>query len=138
MPNSDDDGWTTAIVWGLGLILPPVTLILPAVYHGWGPLKRAWEAHGRRREEARRAARWRAEEARQRRAAEAYRRSLPPPPPPPPPPPTREELRAAAIAAYEATVKALDAATLGDAERRVAIEQAKQTLFRELDRLMKP
>jgi hypothetical protein len=135
MPAADDDGMTTAIVWGVGLILPPVTLIIPAIYHGWGPLKRAWAAHARRREVARLIAARRTEEARR---AEAYRRSLPPPPPPPPPPPTREEQRAAAHARYEAAVEALDAATLGEAERRVATEQAKQTLFRELDRLMKP
>jgi hypothetical protein len=47
-------------------------------------------------------------------------------------------LQAAAHARYEATVKKLKSASLDEAEKRVATEQAKQVLFRELDRLMKP
>lgn len=140
MSSSDDERWGWPIAWGVGLIAPPVTLVVPAVYHAWPLVKRAWTAHARRREEARRVAAVRAEETRRRRAAEAeaeaYRRSLPPPPPPPPPPPTTEELREQARTRYEATLRTLAAATLSDEERRFAREQAKQVLFRELDRLM--
>lgn len=135
------DDWRWPVAWGVGLLLaPPISLVVPAVYHGWGPVRRALAARAKRKAEERKkaalAAEAAAEEARQRQLAEEYRRNLPPPPPPPPPPPTADEQRAAAKRRFESTIVSIDSTSLTDAEKHHAREMAKQTLFRELDRLM--
>lgn len=137
----DSDAYAVGIlVWAAGLAAPPLTLVLPAVYYAWAPTKRALANRAKRkaeeRKEAQRLAAEVAERERLRREAEEYRKSLPPPPPPPPPPPTAERLRAAAKERFESTIRSIDSASLTEAEKHHAREVAKQTFFRELDRLM--
>ena len=139
--RSDDDNWVWLVVaWGVGLLAPPITLLVPAAYHAWEPVRGVLTARAKRKAEERRkaalAAEVAAEQVRQRQLVEEYRRNLPPPPPPPPPPPTADELRTAARSRFESTVRSIDSTSLSDAEKHHAREMAKQTLFRELDRLM--
>lgn len=128
------------VIWAASFAAPPLTFVVPAVYHGWGPVRRALAARAKRKAEERQkaalAAEAAAEETRQRRLVDEYRRNLPPPPPPPPPPPTADEQRTAAKGRFESTIRSIDSTSLSDAEKHHAREMAKQTLFRELDRLM--
>lgn len=112
-------------------LLPP----LLAVYDGWKRTAAAWKAEDERRRVLQMRERFEQAEA-QRREAEAMFLASLPPPPAPPPPPTKEALAAAAQERYETTLRMLETAPLDELERRAAIERAKQTLLRDLDKAM--
>jgi len=138
--NRDPDDWVApALVWGIALVAPPVSLAVPAAYYAWRGVRalvpvvgRAVAARAARAREERQRREARLELARQAAEAERLRVAALPPPPP-----TAEELAAQARARYEAALRALDAAPLDETERRAGREHARLRLLRELDGLMR-